>query len=34
METYRKVLNEDATIVMSTNSDLFELLKRIEQKRS
>jgi len=34
METYRKVLNEEATIVMSTNSDLFELLKRIEQKRS
>lgn len=33
METYRKVLNEDATIVLSTNSDLFELLKRVEQKR-
>jgi membrane protease subunit HflC len=33
METYRKILNQDATIVMSTNSDLFELLKRVEQKR-
>jgi membrane protease subunit HflC len=33
METYRKILNEDATIVLSTNSDLFELLKRVEQKR-
>ncbi|WP_374090329.1 protease modulator HflC [Methylomicrobium lacus] len=33
METYRKILNQDATIVLSTNSDLFELLKRGEQKR-
>jgi len=33
METYRKILNQDATIVLSTNSDLFELLKRVEQKR-
>ena len=32
METYRKVINHDATIVLSTNSDLFSLLKRIEQK--
>jgi membrane protease subunit HflC len=32
METYRKILNQDATIVMSTNSDLFELLKRVEKK--
>jgi len=32
METYRKVLGEEATIVLSTNSDLFALLKRIEQK--
>ncbi|MEC4750654.1 protease modulator HflC [Methylomicrobium sp. Wu6] len=33
METYRKILNQDATIVLSTKSDLFELLKRVEQKR-
>ena len=32
METYRKVINSDATIVLSTNSDLFTLLKRVEQK--
>jgi modulator of FtsH protease HflC len=32
METYRKVINTDATIVLSTNSDLFALLKRVEQK--
>ena len=32
METYRKVLGQDATIVLSTNSDLFEMLKRVEQK--
>jgi membrane protease subunit HflC len=32
METYRKVLNHDATIVLSTDSDLFALLKRIEKK--
>jgi membrane protease subunit HflC len=32
METYRKVINTDATIVLSTNSDLFTLLKRVEQK--
>ncbi len=32
METYRKIINADATIVLSTNSDLFALLKRIEQK--
>lgn len=32
METYRKILNGDATIVLSTNSDLFELLKRVEKK--
>jgi membrane protease subunit HflC len=32
METYRKVINTDATIVLSTNSDLFSLLKRVEQK--
>jgi membrane protease subunit HflC len=33
METYRRILSGDATIVLSTNSDLFELLKRIEQKK-
>ncbi|MGZ8236463.1 MAG: protease modulator HflC [Methylobacter sp.] len=32
METYRKVINNDATIVLSTDSDLFTLLKRVEQK--
>ncbi len=32
METYRKVINTDATIVLSTNSDLFALLKQAEQK--
>lgn len=30
METYRRVIGHDATIVLSTRSDLFELLKRIE----
>jgi membrane protease subunit HflC len=34
METYRKVLNQDATIVLSTDSDLFALLKRIERKKA
>lgn len=33
METYRKVINPDATIVLSTNSDLFALLKRVKQKK-
>lgn len=32
METYRKVLNDDATVVLSTGSDLFSLLKRVESK--
>ena len=32
METYRKVINNDATMVLSTHSDLFALLQRIEQK--
>lgn len=32
METYRKVINQDASIVLSTNSDLFGLLKRVGQK--
>lgn len=33
LETYRKVITGDSTVVLSTNSDLFALLKRIEQKR-
>lgn len=33
METYRKVINTDATIVLSTDSDLFALLKRVESKQ-
>ncbi len=33
METYRKVINSDATLVLSTNSELFALLKRAEQKK-
>ena len=32
METYRKVLNKDATLVFSTDSDLFGLLKRAGAK--
>ena len=32
METYRKVLNKDATLVFSTDSDLFGLLKRAAAK--
>ncbi|NJD07558.1 MAG: protease modulator HflC [Methylococcaceae bacterium] len=32
METYRKVIGGEATVVLSTNSDLFALLKRIEAK--
>ena len=32
METYRKVVNGDASIVLSTNSELFGLLKRAEVK--
>jgi membrane protease subunit HflC len=31
METYRKVLGDEATIVLSTNSDLFSLLKRMDR---
>jgi modulator of FtsH protease HflC len=29
MDTYRKILDNQATLVLSTNSDLFKLLKRI-----
>ena len=32
METYGKVINQDSTIVLSTNSDLFALLKRVDGK--
>ena len=32
METYRKVINNDASIVLSTNSELFGLLKRGEKE--
>lgn len=32
METYRKIINGDSTVVLSTNSDLFALLKRVEPK--
>lgn len=33
METYRRILGPEATIVLSTNSDLFALLKRVEPGR-
>lgn len=32
MTTYRKVINADTTLVLSTNSELFGLLKRVEPK--
>ena len=32
METFHKVINTDSTLVLSTNSELFGLLKRVEQK--
>src|SRR5207237_5090807 len=32
MDTYRKVLTKDATLVFSTDSDLFGLLKRANAK--
>ncbi|MFM8443914.1 MAG: protease modulator HflC [Methylococcus sp.] len=32
MDTYRKIIGGEATVVLSTNSDLFSLLKRIEPK--
>jgi len=32
METYGKVISGDSTIVLSTNSDLFALLKRVDGK--
>lgn len=33
MDTYRKIIGGEATIVLSTNSDLFALLKRIEHRK-
>jgi len=30
LETYRKAINSDTTLVLSTDSDLFQLLKRIQ----
>ena len=32
METYRKVFSRDSTLVLSTDSDLFGLLKRVESR--
>ncbi|HYR58214.1 MAG TPA: protease modulator HflC [Chthoniobacteraceae bacterium] len=32
METYKKVLARDTTLVLSTDSDLFRLLKRVEAR--
>ncbi len=32
METYRKVLDEDVSIVLSTNSQLYDLLKRVPKE--
>ena len=32
MDTYRKVIDSDTTLVLSTNSELFGLLKKVEQK--
>jgi membrane protease subunit HflC len=32
MDTYRKVINSDTTLVLSTNSEIFGWLKRVEQK--
>ncbi len=32
METYKKILARDTTLVLSTDSDLFRLLKRIESR--
>ena len=34
METYRKVLTKESTLVLSTDSDLFSLLKRAGAKPS
>jgi membrane protease subunit HflC len=32
METYRKIINSGATLVLSTKSDLYAWLKKVEQK--
>jgi membrane protease subunit HflC len=32
MDTYRKVINEDSTMVLSTKSELFSMLKKLEAK--
>jgi hypothetical protein len=32
METYRKVLTKESTLILSTDSDLFSLLKRAGAK--
>ena len=32
MQTYRKVISPDTSLVLSTNSELFGLLKRVEPK--
>jgi membrane protease subunit HflC len=32
METYRKIIGQDSTLVLSTDSDLFQLLKRMAAK--
>jgi modulator of FtsH protease HflC len=33
MDTYRKIIGGESTIILSTNSDLFSLLKRIEPRK-
>lgn len=33
METYRKIINQDSTLVLSTESDLYALLKRIDREK-
>ena len=32
METYEQMLDQDSTLIMSTDSDIFKFLKRIEDK--
>jgi len=33
METYRKIINSESTIVLSTDSDIYSLLKLVENKK-
>ena len=33
METYRLIFSRDSTLVLSTDSDLFKLIKRIDQTK-